>query len=122
MPDQLVITPGGYRPQSMVHLFETGSVVDCSGGRLRKVDRVGRVLTDYGAVETTISDRPLMPDSVVTLRRALELHLGEPAPGERKFSGASQSCGQLFSIVTESRIPVAEGLLEISVENFCSSL
>jgi repeat uncharacterized protein DUF346 len=81
MPDQLVITPGGYRPQSMVHLLETGSVVDCSGGRLRKVDRVGRVLTDYGAVETTISDRPLMPDSVVTLRRALELHLGEPAPG-----------------------------------------
>jgi DNA processing protein len=42
--------------------------------------------------------------------------------GERKFSGASRSCGQLFSIVTESRIPTAEGLLEISVENFCSSL
>jgi hypothetical protein len=41
---------------------------------------------------------------------------------ERKFSGASRSCGQPFSIVTESRIPAAEGLLEISVENFCSSL
>src|SRR5258708_29475380 len=42
--------------------------------------------------------------------------------GARKFSGASRSCGQLFSIVTESRIPAAEGLLEISVENFCSRL
>src|SRR5260221_634393 len=45
-----------------------------------------------------------------------------PLPGERKIPGARRSCGQPFSVVTEGRIPATEGLFEIPVENFCSSL
>jgi hypothetical protein len=48
MPDDLILTPGGYRPKSKVDVVEHGNVIDESGGRLRKLSPDGKVLTDYG--------------------------------------------------------------------------
>ena len=48
-----------------------------------------------------------------------------PAPINKesvKIPGAIRSCGLRFSFAAESRIPAPEGLLEVAVENFGSSL
>lgn len=37
MADDLVLTPGGLRPRSQVHLIESGAVIDGTDGRLCKL-------------------------------------------------------------------------------------
>ena len=62
----LVVTPGGYRPQSQVHYIEPGHIVDCSAGAMKKFDSNGRTVADLGTPTTRASGTPLMPSSVVS--------------------------------------------------------
>jgi hypothetical protein len=64
MADDFVITPGGVRHKSLVHLIEPGAVLDGSAGRLRKLHWSGRVLADLGPIAQRAANRPLMPDNL----------------------------------------------------------
>ncbi len=64
MSEQQVITPGGARPKSQVHLVESG-VVDGSDGRLRHLSKpAGEVLRDFGELPERAAGVPLMPANV----------------------------------------------------------
>ncbi|MGZ6692342.1 MAG: hypothetical protein ACXVHQ_33570 [Solirubrobacteraceae bacterium] len=64
MAEDMVLTPGGLRPKSMVYKVEPGQVLDGSDGRLRRLSASGEVLEDFGVLEARPGDRPLMPDQV----------------------------------------------------------
>ena len=64
MADQLVITPGGFRPNSMVHEIAPGHVLDTSGDRIREMDRTGKLVTDHGPLTRRPGNKPLMPANV----------------------------------------------------------
>jgi len=66
LQDDLVLIPGGYRPRSMVHRVEPGTVLDGTGGILRNVDSSGRVLAELGEVPPPSDNKPLMPRHVRT--------------------------------------------------------
>jgi hypothetical protein len=65
MPDDLVLTPGGLRPKSQVHLIESGTVIDGTEGRLRKLGPSGEMLTDFGVLQRRTLGVPLHPGNVV---------------------------------------------------------
>jgi len=65
MPDDLVLTPGGFRPRSLVYRIEAGHLLDASGGRLRKLTLAGDVVKDFGPTIVRPGDLPLMPANVV---------------------------------------------------------
>jgi hypothetical protein len=47
--DDLVVTPGGLRPRSRVHILKPGQHVDTTGGRIRIIDdATGEVVKDLG--------------------------------------------------------------------------
>ena len=64
MPDDLVLTPGGLRSRSQVHLIESGTVIDGTDGRLRKLGGAGEMLTDFGVVQRRTAGVPLHPGNV----------------------------------------------------------
>ncbi len=64
MADQLVLTPGGFRPQSMVHLIEPGHTVDQTDNRLLHLDASRNVIEDFGTLSLRPASRPLMPANV----------------------------------------------------------
>jgi len=68
MAEQYVITPGGYRPMSRVHLIEPGFQVSGEGGRLRKIDFLGNVAADLGPLIPHPGYEPLMPRNVTSIR------------------------------------------------------
>jgi len=61
MPEDQVITPGGYRAKSMVYEIETGHSLRMAAGRLQKIDPQGRLAADLGAITPRPGLRPLMP-------------------------------------------------------------
>ena len=61
MSEELVLTPGGYRPASVVHLVEQSHVLDQSGGHVRKLDATGKMVADFGVIEAKPAGIPLMP-------------------------------------------------------------
>jgi len=65
MADELVLTPGGYRPKSLVQLVQPGAIIDATDGRHRVLDASGKVLADLGVIAVKTLGRPLMPDNVV---------------------------------------------------------
>jgi hypothetical protein len=65
MADEQVLTPGGLRPQSQVHLIEPGAILDGTGGQHRMLDKTGKVLADFGTIAAKPAGRPLMPGNVV---------------------------------------------------------
>jgi hypothetical protein len=65
MANELVLTPGGLRPRSLVHKVEAGTILDGSGARLRKLHPSGRVLNDFGIMPIRPPGRPLMPHNIV---------------------------------------------------------
>jgi len=67
MAEQFIITPGGHRAASLVHLVEPGNVLDGTGGRIRKLDRTGKVLADHGQIPIRPGSRPLMPLNVTSV-------------------------------------------------------
>ena len=72
MPDNLVLTPGGYRDPALVHHVATDTVVDASEGRLRQLSNAGAVLADHGPALVRAAGRPLQP---------LNIHVPAPAEG-----------------------------------------
>jgi len=64
MPDQMVLTPGGFRPASQVHRVEPDQRLDLASGRIRKVDPSGRVTADFGEHTPTLTIRASRPGNV----------------------------------------------------------
>lgn len=65
MDEELVLTPGGYRPKSLVQLVAPDHVIDGSEGRLTKVHpTTGEVLADFGAINLSLERAPYMPRNV----------------------------------------------------------
>ena len=60
----LVLTPGGYRPSSVVHHVEPGHVIDAKGNHFRKLDSKGAVAADLGELVLKPAGKPLMPENV----------------------------------------------------------
>ena len=64
MPDELVLTPGGYRRADLVHHVPAEAVIDSSGGQLRQIAKDGSVLADHGPLLVRAAGRPLQPLNV----------------------------------------------------------
>lgn len=64
MSDELVLTPGGFRPRSLVHKIEPGHYLDTSTGRFRQHDRTGKLVADHGPMIQRPGGKPLMPTNV----------------------------------------------------------
>lgn len=64
MPEDLVLTPGGYRPRSMVHFIENGHSLRMDGLRVLKLDPAGSLIADIGFIEPKLTLQPLMPANV----------------------------------------------------------
>lgn len=60
MTEDMVLTPGGYRHKSLVHVIEPGHVLDLTGGSVRKLAPSGQVVADYGLITAR-------PDMAATL-------------------------------------------------------
>jgi hypothetical protein len=77
MPQDLVLTPGGYKRAELVHHAPAGSVVDSGEGRLRHLAQDGTLLDDYGILLQRASGRPLHP---LNVNRGALAAAGGPAP------------------------------------------
>jgi hypothetical protein len=64
MVEEQVLTPGGYRPKSQVHLIEAGNSLRMQAGRAQKIHPSGDMLADFGAIAPRAGGRPLMPENV----------------------------------------------------------
>jgi len=65
MKEELVLTPGGFRPKSQVQHIEPGHVLRMSAtGTLQKVHSSGKVVGDFGPITYRPADEPLMPKNV----------------------------------------------------------
>jgi len=60
----LVLTPGGFRPKSMVHHVERGSHLDFDADNIRKLDSSMREVAQLGKLELRPGGEPLMPRNV----------------------------------------------------------
>ena len=72
MPENLVLTPGGYRDPALVHHVAADTTIDASAGRLRQLSSSGAVLVDHGPALVRAAGRPLQP---------LNIHVPAPAEG-----------------------------------------
>jgi len=68
MVEEMVLTPGGYRPKSKVHFIEPNHGVKLVGGRFKEMDATGNEVADFGAYEQRPEGLPLMPRHVNRLR------------------------------------------------------
>lgn len=64
MAESYIITPGGYRAASLVHLVEPGNILDGTGNNLRKLDPNKKVVAEYGPIPVRPGKGPLMPLNV----------------------------------------------------------
>ena len=76
MAEAYIITPGGYRPASMVHLVERGHRLDGTAGRIRKLDPDRKEVADYGEIPKRPGKEPLMPKNVMTAAPSAAAHVG----------------------------------------------
>lgn len=65
MSDQLVLTPGGYRPKSKVHHVESTHAVRRVGDRHKKIDPAGNEVADLGPAVDRPEGQPVQPRHVV---------------------------------------------------------
>jgi hypothetical protein len=66
--DDLVLTPGGFRPRTSVHLIEAGHSLSGADNALRKLSPTGSVVADYGAMTSRPAGVPLQPNNVFVPR------------------------------------------------------
>ena len=52
MNEELVLTPGGYRPKSRVHLIESGHIARVTDDRIQTVDSSGKVLAELESIKS----------------------------------------------------------------------
>jgi len=64
MTEEMVLTPGGYRPKSKVHFVEPGYVLQLADGRIKKLDPAGKLVADLGPSEQRPAGLPVMPRHV----------------------------------------------------------
>lgn len=64
MPEEFVITPGGYRPKSLVHEIESGDALRMDQGRLLQLHPSGKIVADFGTIPSRPARTPLMPGNV----------------------------------------------------------
>jgi hypothetical protein len=76
MPDEQVLTPGGYRPKSVVNLIEAGHSLQMDAGRIKKVSPTGQVIADLGVIEARAGQQPLMPANVFVPKTLVKPALG----------------------------------------------
>ncbi len=65
MKNDMVITPGGARLKSLVHMIEAGHSVDGREGVLRELAPSGKVVAELGPLVPRPGNAPLMPGNVV---------------------------------------------------------
>ncbi|RBL91172.1 hypothetical protein [Chitinophaga flava] len=58
-----VLTPVGWMPKSQVNHIGTGEYLSGEGNRLRKYDRNGKMMADYGVIEQSARKTPFYPDN-----------------------------------------------------------
>ena len=58
-----VLTPVGWVQKSQVHHVETGEYLSGDGNRLRKYNRQGKVVADYGTIEQKNTNTPFYPNN-----------------------------------------------------------
>ena len=89
MPEETVLTPGGYRPRSQVHLVEPGHAIRMSGPNVQKVHSSGRFVADYGQITHLPTNEPLMPKNANPFASPAERAAGKvPALGSGWISFA----------------------------------
>jgi hypothetical protein len=65
MAEEQVLTPGGFRPKSLVHLIEPGhSVRMAANGHAQKIHPNGTVVAEFGEIPLRPGPHPLMPTNV----------------------------------------------------------
>ena len=63
--DEHVLTPGGWRPKSQVHLIEADHHIDGSNGRLRKIHTAsGKEVAEFGLISFIDDGIPNYPRNV----------------------------------------------------------
>ncbi len=68
----LIITPGGLRPRSRVHVLEPGQHVDTTSGRIRIIDdATGEVVKDLGESEPTEAEEGLAGGAIEGLKASI---------------------------------------------------
>jgi hypothetical protein len=72
IPENYVMTPGGLRHRSYVHVIKPGESIDVADGLIRRVDPNRRVIQELGRVDAVRYQRPLQPAGIV--------HPSWPAP------------------------------------------
>jgi hypothetical protein len=63
-PEDLVLTPGGYRPASQVHEIAPDHTLRVTDESIQELDPSGEVVAEYPAVPESPDDEPLMPENV----------------------------------------------------------
>jgi hypothetical protein len=71
MADDSVLTPGGFRPASAVHLIEPDHFLDASGGVLKKRHVSGQVVAEFGPMPVRPGNEPLHPMKIAVLESAV---------------------------------------------------
>src|SRR5271165_906917 len=64
MANDLVLTPGGYRPRTAVHPVEPGHSISGAEGVLRIVSPSGAVVAEIGPLPRRPAGAPLYPNNV----------------------------------------------------------
>ncbi|MER5175760.1 MAG: hypothetical protein ABJB76_00280, partial [Candidatus Nitrosocosmicus sp.] len=64
MSNELILTPGGFRSKSLVHLIESGHMLRMTDNHIQKVHSSGKVLIDFGEINRRPGNEPLMPSNV----------------------------------------------------------
>ena len=62
--DDLVMTPGGQRARSIVHLISPGTILDGEDGKFRNLTPEGESICDFGTIPRRQTGKPLMPGNV----------------------------------------------------------
>jgi hypothetical protein len=62
--EELVLTPGGFRPKSLVHLIEPGHTLRIKDSLIQKVHRSGNIVEVYLEIAYRSGKEPLMPGNV----------------------------------------------------------
>jgi hypothetical protein len=65
MAEEYVLTPGGFRPKSLVHAVEAGHVVHVEEGRIRTLDSHGKLVADHGPMVVQPGNGALHPHNVM---------------------------------------------------------
>jgi len=118
MPDDLVLTPGGYKDRSLVHLIEAGHTLRMEGERVKKIDVSGQVVADLGVIKQRPGSLPLMPQNLSIPAAAPRAALGT---GWIVYAGWTNNAGKPISFFSTTWVvppaPATQGSQTIFLFN-----